>query len=68
MGLTELMHSRHTIQVNELTSNIRGLHVYDSMVFIDKLKTKPMEQYKKGDAWIPYNEDGRRMLSPADKH
>jgi len=41
------------LKVDDLTQNIRGLHFYDSMLFIDKLVTKKMPNIKKGDKWIP---------------
>ncbi|KAM3569605.1 hypothetical protein VYU27_008298 [Nannochloropsis oceanica] len=46
-------HSKEAgLQVNSLTRNIRGLHFYDSMIFIDKRATEPMERMKSGDYWI----------------
>jgi hypothetical protein len=42
-------------QVDELTKNIRGIHVYDSQVFIDKRKTEAMPRIQGGDEWIPYS-------------
>ena len=42
------------LKEDEYTRNVAGIHFYDSMVFIDKASTKPLEDVKRGDEWIPY--------------
>lgn len=42
------------LKEDDYTRNVSGIHFYDSMVFIDKKCTKPLEDGKRGDQWIPY--------------
>lgn len=41
-------------QPQNYPKNIRGVHVYDSMVFIEKAPTSPLTIIRKGDIWVPY--------------
>jgi hypothetical protein len=40
--------------VTELTRNIRGLHFYEGMLFVEKGTVQGSKRIKAGDAWIPY--------------
>lgn len=44
-----------SLQPDDNTKHIRGIHVYDSMVFFEKLATSPLETIKKGNSWMSYD-------------
>lgn len=56
--LIDVLHSRHSrdprLQVTNYTQSIRAMHVYDSMVFLEKGATRGLVDVQRGDKWIPY--------------
>jgi hypothetical protein len=49
-------HSRTTdLQADAWTDSLRGVHFYDSIVFLEKGQTEPIRDEKRGDYWIPYS-------------
>lgn len=41
-------------KVDDYTKHIRGMFIYDSMVFFEKGVTSKLTPIRKGDKWIPY--------------